>query len=118
MQSPHAGIALSHRLFWVLHRVQAFLAVNALRLALILVPDSGRIAAAGFCFGLYAEGMRGDRRVLEVLIYFAVRVESAAGAGNVRDFDREGAGFRIFGFAGNLARLPSPLRVISTKKQR
>jgi hypothetical protein len=79
VQSPQSGMALSHRLFWVLHRVQALLAINARRSVLILATDSSRTAE------LSAEGMCGDRRDLEGLNAFVSaggpRRRRAAGAG-------------------------------------
>jgi len=49
----------SHRRFWVLHRVQAFLAINARHSVPILVIDSSRIAVTGLSYELLAEGICG-----------------------------------------------------------
>jgi hypothetical protein len=54
VQSPQSGIALSHLLFWVLHRVQAFLAING-RPVLILLIDYGRITFTALYYTLAQE---------------------------------------------------------------
>ena len=90
VQSPHPGIALSHRLFWVLHRVQAFLAINARRSVLILVIDSSRTAGTELSYELLSEGMCGDRRGFEGCKCFVRAGASRRGRLLVRDMrDRD-----------------------------
>lgn len=99
-------MALSHRLFWVLHRVQAFLAINTRCSVLILVTDLSRTAVTGLCYKLLAEDMCGDRRDFEGFKCF-VRAGGVRRGGLVRDMrdrDRESyAGFQSFGCVVRLA---------------
>lgn len=86
LQSPQAGIALSHRLFWVVHRVQAFLATNTQRSVLIALTSSNRITVTGFCDEQLAEGICGDRRDFESF-------KCSVGAGGSRRKRAAGAGY-------------------------
>jgi len=102
VQSPQSGSALSHRLFWVLHRVHAFLAINARRSVLILVLRS----CLDSIYELLAEEMCGARRDCEGGKCF-VRAEAPQGGLQVRDMrhrDRKRcAGSQRLGCAAGLA---------------
>lgn len=79
-QSPQSGVTLSHRLFWVLHRTQAFFDVEARCLVLIVADTSMQTKR---CHGLWhelrliAKECAGAGRILRCLNALGERTMSA-----------------------------------------